>query len=87
MDALLRSANYFNLSINDAVSRWAPGFENNTAAYQQFLRNALGVSGDTTLSSLSPAQFQMLENAISREEGLNTRGNYSVTTTSVITPR
>lgn len=86
MDALLHSGTYFNLSINDAVSTWAPGFENNTASYQQFLTNALGVSGNTPLSSLSSGQFQTLENAISRQEGLYHAGNYSVTATSVITP-
>lgn len=86
MNSLLHSGTYFNLSINDAVATWAPGFENNTASYQQFLTNALGVSGNTPLSSLSSGQFQTLENAITRQEGFYSRGNYSVTTTSVITP-
>lgn len=86
MDALLHSGTYFTLSINDAIATWAPAFENNTASYQQFLTNALGVSGSTPLSSLSPSQFQTLENAISRQEGLYSRDNYSVTATSVITP-
>jgi RHS repeat-associated protein len=86
MDALLHSSIYFNRSIDSAVSKWAPDIENNTAAYQQFLSNALGVSGKTPLSSLSAGQFQTLERAIAQQEGLHTRGNYSVTTTSVITP-
>jgi RHS repeat-associated protein len=84
MDTLLHGDSYINLSINAAVARYAPAFENNTAAYQQFLTNALGVSGNTPLSSLSPAQFQTLENAITRVEGFDARGNYSVTTTSVV---
>ena len=46
---------YFNLSINAAVAKYAPSMENNTAGYQQFLTNVLGVSGNTPLSSLSPA--------------------------------
>jgi len=86
MDTLLHGGGYINLSINDAVDRYAPAFENNTASYQQFLTNALGVSGNTPLSSLSPAQFQTLENAISRVEGFNANGNYAVTTTTIIQP-
>jgi hypothetical protein len=81
MGALLHSGTYFNLSINDAVATWAPALENNTASYQQFLTNALDVGGSTPLSSLSPSQLQTLENAISRQEGLYSTGNYSVTAT------
>jgi len=86
MDALLHSATYFNLSINDAVSTYAPGMENNTAAYQQFLTNTLHVSGNTPLSSLSPAQFHTLERAITVQEGLYKKINYAVTTTTIINP-
>jgi len=86
LDTLLNGPGYDNLSINAAVSKYAPSFENNTASYQQFLINALGVSGNTPISSLSSSQMQTLENAISSQEGFNARGNFSVTTTSVITP-
>ena len=86
LDSLLRSPTYSSKSISDAISTYAPAFENNTAGYQQFLTNALGVSGNTPLSSLSSGQMQTLENAISRYEGYDARGNFSVTTTSVITP-
>ncbi len=84
LDSLLHGAGYINLSINDAVSRYAPGFENNTAGYQQFLINVVGASGNTPLTSLSPAQFSALERGISQYEGTNAAGNYSVTTTSVV---
>jgi hypothetical protein len=43
MDTLLHSSLYINLSINDAVAQYAPAMENNTAGYQQFLTNVLGV--------------------------------------------
>ena len=82
LHTLFTGAGYFNLSINAAVARYAPSMENNTAGYQQFLTNVLGVSGNTPLSSLSPAQFQKLEGAISREEGFNAPGNYSVSVTT-----
>jgi hypothetical protein len=83
LDSLLHGGSYVDLSISDAIARYAPAMENNTAGYQQFLTNALGVSGNTPLSSLSPAQFQTLENAISRFEGINAPGNYSVTVTYI----
>ncbi|MGB6668236.1 MAG: hypothetical protein WBE73_07850, partial [Candidatus Acidiferrum sp.] len=50
----------------------------------QFLTNAVGVSGNTPLSALSPAQMSTLENGIARYEGFNAAGSYSVTVTSVV---
>jgi hypothetical protein len=70
MDTLLQSSLYINLSINDAVAQYAPAMENNTAGYQQFLTNVLGVSGSTPLSSLSPSQFFTMKKAITVQEGL-----------------
>jgi RHS repeat-associated protein len=84
LDALLHSPSYSNLSVNAAISRYAPGFENNTAGYQQFIQNVVGVSGNAPLSSLSPSQFSALESGISRYEGSSAAGNYSITATSVI---
>ncbi len=82
LHTLLTGGGYFNLSINVAVAKYAPSMENNTAGYQQFLTNVLGVSGNTPLSSLSPAQFPKLEGAISRKEGFSAPGNYSVSVTT-----
>ncbi len=88
LDALLNDANhnpaYINMSIDDAVGAYAPDFENNTAGYQQFLQNVVGVGGNTPLSSLTPAQFTALENGIARYEGFYAPGGYSVTATSMI---
>jgi RHS repeat-associated protein len=44
LDSLLHGPGYINLSIDDAVARYAPAMENNTAGYQQFLQNVVGVS-------------------------------------------
>jgi RHS repeat-associated protein len=82
LHTLLTGGGYFNLSINAAVAKYAPSMENNTAGYQQFLTNVLGVSGNTPLSSLSSGQLQKLEGAISREEGFSAPGNYSISVTS-----
>jgi hypothetical protein len=64
LDDLLRSPAYGSLSVSAAVAKYAPAFENNTAGYQQFLQNVVGVSGNTPLSSLSPNQMSALENGI-----------------------
>jgi RHS repeat-associated protein len=82
LDALLHSPAYSSLSVNAAVARYAPAFENNTAGYAQFLQNAVGVSGNTPLSSLSPSQMNALENGIAHYEGAAARGNYSVSVTT-----
>ena len=82
LDALLHGPTYFHLSIDAAVGVYAPKFENNTAGYQQFLQNVVGVSGNTPLSSLSPSQMSALENGIARYEGATARGNYSISVTT-----
>jgi RHS repeat-associated protein len=84
LDSLLHGPGYINVSIDDAVARYAPAMENNTAGYQQFLQNVVGVSGNASLSSLTPQQFSALENGIARYEGFYAPGGYSVTATSVI---
>jgi hypothetical protein len=82
LDALLHSPAYSSLSVNAAVAKYAPAFENNTAGYAQFLQNAVGVSGNTPLSSLSPSQMNALENGIAHYEGAAARGNYSISVTT-----
>ena len=82
LDALLHSPAYSSLSVNDAISKFAPSFENNTAGYQQFLQNVVGVSGNTPLSSLSSSQMSALENGIARYEGASAPGNYSISVTT-----
>jgi RHS repeat-associated protein len=84
LDALLHSPNYSSLTVADTMAKFAPPNENDTAAYQQFLQNVVGVSGNAPLSSLSPAQFSAFERGIAQYEGFNAAGGYSVTTTSVI---
>lgn len=66
---ILNTQTYQSLSVNAAIARYAPAFENNTSSYQAFVTNTLGVSGTTTLSSLSPTQMQSLQSAIQTQEG------------------
>ena len=66
---ILNTSTYQSLSVDAAIARYAPSFENNTSSYQAFVTNTLGVSGSTTLSSLSQAQMQSLQGAIQKTEG------------------
>ena len=66
---ILNTTTYQSLSVDAAIARYAPSFENNTSAYQAFVTNTLGVSGSTTLNSLSATQMQSLQSAIQTQEG------------------
>ncbi|HEY6352000.1 MAG TPA: hypothetical protein VI636_21605 [Candidatus Angelobacter sp.] len=75
MDSKLKSNKYWGLSVDDAVSRWAPHKNakgqviNDTAGYQKKVRAGLGVTGDTKVSTLTPQQFETLKQAMARIEG------------------
>jgi hypothetical protein len=65
---LLGSDAYQKLNINNAIARYAPEFEDNTAAYRASITQGLGVPGTTQLSQLSDAQLGVLTNTIRRVE-------------------
>lgn len=75
MDARLRSDLYWNLSIDKAVETWAPPKNakgqviNDTTGYQKKVREAVGVTGNTNISTLTPQQFEALKQAMARVEG------------------
>jgi len=71
---LLSTPNYQRLTVDQAISRFAPPTENSTAKYQAFLRREVGVRGDTPVSSLSARQRSLLEGAIERQEGFYDAG-------------
>jgi len=66
---ILNTQTYQALSVDAAIARYAPSFENNTSAYQAFVTGTLGVSGSTTLNSLSQTQMASLQSAIQKQEG------------------
>ncbi len=66
---LLNTDTYQGLTVNQAIDRFAPAFENNTAGYQSVVRNGLGVSGNVAMSSLTSAQIQDLAWVIAGVEG------------------
>lgn len=66
---LFDSPRYRDLTIQQAISRYAPAFENNVTAYVNTVANAAGVSGDTLMSALTPSQRQAFLEAQARHEG------------------
>jgi len=74
------SGSYYNKTISDAIYRYAPPSENNTERYISEITTALGVSRNTRLSSLSPAQQQQFIATQFKVEGtLDSRYSSSVT--------
>ena len=68
-DALMKGKNYQNLSIANAIKRWAPPNENDTRAYQQRFQQA-GFDLNKRYSDLSPAeQRKYLETKMNVEGG------------------
>lgn len=74
---LFESRGYRNRTISSAISRYAPAFENDTAAYASAVARAVGVPSSTPLSDLTPSQRQRMLDAMERVEGFR-RGRQTV---------
>ena len=66
---LLSSPRYSNLSIFDAISRYAPPNENDTANYQNLIAEWTGLDTSRLISDLSASELEAVANAIQRMEG------------------
>jgi hypothetical protein len=66
---LFGSPKYADLSIEDAISRYAPAFENDTGQYVNVVANAAGVPPSTKLRDLSPEQRARFVQAQVQHEG------------------
>lgn len=64
------SPSYKNLSVLQAISRFAPPSENNTRAYANAVAKAAGVSLNTPMSALNSQQRQAFLREQSRVEGM-----------------
>jgi hypothetical protein len=85
--ALLQTPKYQSMTLDNAIATYAPPSENDTASYQATARNALGVSGDTKLSTLSGAQTSTLSGTIiPAVEGANVHGTTTTTTVPISEP-
>ncbi|MGH9584625.1 MAG: hypothetical protein ACRD4O_17020 [Bryobacteraceae bacterium] len=69
LGSLLGGSFYQSLTIDQAIATYAPSNENNTQLYQKNVGNALNLSGQTPMSTLSSSQMGTLENAIANQEG------------------
>ena len=72
------NSKYINLSIQDAMAKYAPPSDNNnTQDYIQKICQATGSTPDTLLSKLNPAQRDAMLKTISKQEGFKV-GNIKV---------
>lgn len=66
---LFEGANYRNLDIASAISRYAPPSENNTSSYINSIVRATGTSANTPLRSLNSSQRDRMLAEMERVEG------------------
>lgn len=60
---------YRGKTIGEAIRRYAPPFENNTASYASTVAKAAGASINTPMASLTPNQRVLMMDAMERVEG------------------
>lgn len=63
------SKGYRGMTIGQAINRYAPPFENNTAGYASTVARAAGAATNTPMSSLTAAQRKLMLDAMERVEG------------------
>lgn len=67
---LLRSKNYNNLSVSDAIHRWAPASDNNNPKqYAKHVSNMTGLAADVVINNLSDNDLERVARAIQSFEG------------------
>jgi RHS repeat-associated protein len=66
---LLQTNTYQGLTVGQAISRYAPPVENDTANYTNMIGQFTGIDPTTPMSSLNAAQLQSVVSAIRRIEG------------------
>ena len=67
---LLQSRNYKNLTLQQAIHRYAPNSENDTQAYINYLVNNTGVSPYKVMRTFSAAEMMNLVKWMSKKEGM-----------------
>jgi peptidoglycan hydrolase-like protein with peptidoglycan-binding domain len=63
------SSKYLNMTINDAITKYAPETENKTLVYIDAVVKATNASQNTPLNRLTPQQQNLMLDAINRMEG------------------
>jgi hypothetical protein len=72
MKRLLKGSGYNKLTVSQAIAKWAPAFENETATYQKNVISKVG--GDFVVGTLTDAQLNTMMDAIEIQEGYRTVG-------------
>jgi len=75
--ALLCTSTYQQLTMEQAINRYAPPIENNTGAYVTAVEKQIGVSRTTPMSQLSENNLRDFAKAIEKHEGYK-EGNISL---------
>ncbi|WP_027668324.1 TIGR02594 family protein [Rhizobium leguminosarum] len=66
---LFKSRAYIDLTLKDAIFRYAPPNENDSAAYLEFIRSNTGIPAGTVLNTLRAQDFQKIAKFIQTVEG------------------
>lgn len=77
--SLLSTEKYQSLSIKDAIERYAPPKENDTARYVREITDALGLPAETKMSDLTSAQRETMVDAMAKVEGSTRPGRETKT--------
>jgi hypothetical protein len=83
LGSLLSSSSYQKLTVDQAINRYAPPSENDTATYQSTIRNAVGVGGDVRMSTLNSGQLGSMEHGIAQHEGFYVPGTVRMETIDI----
>lgn len=73
---LLTSSSYTGLTVEEAMEKYAPPSENDTAAYTSFITDNVGVAASTPMSNLTEDQLTSFLDAIETFEGGNPGTTY-----------
>ena len=77
-ELLFNGKNYRGKTILQAIHKWAPPNENDTASYAQSLADAAGVDVNTAMSDLTPDQRRKLMAQMEKVEGFKQGKEYAV---------
>ena len=69
LEDLLKSKNYRELKISDAMKRYAPSHENDTESYIKFIEQKSSTNRNTKMKDLSQEGIKAFADAIERYEG------------------
>jgi len=67
---LLQSGSYKNLSMHDAIYRWAPPSENDSAGYVRYVAEKTGIDPNKKMSDLTPTERDKMVRAMAEREGI-----------------